>query len=176
MNKVEIVRTHFAVENQHYIEAMLATLRDEDPIREEIAGKTYRGQKDVADRYRALWIAFPDFNVSPNSFTENEKTVAEAIYTGTHKGIFNGFALTRCSFRLPIVVVFRFETATSEKITGASSLNLDYASASSVRTCAGMSLIDQEPTDYRLLFLRPIRLGIYGRGAVHNLRAATARR
>jgi steroid delta-isomerase-like uncharacterized protein len=128
MNKVEIVRTHFAVENEHDMEAMLATLRDEDPIREEIAGKTYRGQKEVADRYRALWDAFPDFNVNPVSFTENEKTVAaEAVYTGTHKGVFNGFAPTGRSFKLPIIVVFRFETPTSEKITS-ESIYLDYAS------------------------------------------------
>ena len=128
MDKVAIVRTHFEVENQHDMAAMLATLRDEDPIREEIAGKTYRGQKDVADRYRQLWDAFPDFNVTPTGFTENDTTVvAEAVYTGTHKGTFNGFAPTGRSFKLNIVVVFRFETSTSEKITS-ESIYLDYAS------------------------------------------------
>jgi steroid delta-isomerase-like uncharacterized protein len=128
MDKVAIVRTHFEVENQHDMDAMLATLRDEDPIREEIAGKTYRGQRDVADRYRQLWDAFPDFNVTPTGFTENDTTVvAEAIYTGTHKGTFNGFAPTGKSFKLNIVVVFRFETPTSDKITS-ESIYLDYAS------------------------------------------------
>ena len=128
MDKVAIVRTHFEVENQHDMAAMLATLRDEDPIREEIAGKTYRGQKDVADRYRQLWDAFPDFNVTPTGFTENDTTVvAEAVYTGTHKGTFNGFAPTGRSFKLNIVVVFRFETSTSDKITS-ESIYLDYAS------------------------------------------------
>lgn len=128
MSKVDIVRTHFEVENVHDMAAMLATLRDEDPIREEIAGKTYRGQKDVADRYQALWDAFPDFNVNPVAFTENEKTVvAEAIYTGTHKGVFNGFAPTGRSFKLKIVVVFHFETPTSSKITS-ESIYMDYAS------------------------------------------------
>jgi len=128
MSKVDIVRTHFAVENEHDMAAMLATLRDEDPIREEIAGKTYRGQKEVADRYRQLWDAFPDFNVNPVAFTENDKTVvAEAIYTGTHKGTFNGFPPKGRSFKLRIVVVFHFETPTSSKITS-ESIYLDYAS------------------------------------------------
>lgn len=128
MSKVEIVRTHFAVENEHDMGAMLATLRDEDPVREEIAGKTYRGQKDVAQRYRDLWDAFPDFKVTPVAFTENDKTVvAQAIYTGTHKGTFNGFTPTGKSFKLPIVVVFNFDSPTSQKITS-ESIYLDYAS------------------------------------------------
>jgi steroid delta-isomerase-like uncharacterized protein len=128
MSKVDIVRTHFEVENIHDVAAMLETLRGEDPIREEIAGKTYVGQKDVADRYLALWQAFPDFNVTPTGFTENEKTVvAEAIYSGTHKGVFNGFQPKGLSFKLPIVVVFRFDSPSSSKITS-ESIYLDYAS------------------------------------------------
>ena len=126
--KVDIVKTHFAVENQHDMQAMLDTLRDEDPIREEIAGKTYRGQKDVEKRYRELWDAFPDFHVNPYAFTENEKTVAaEAIYTGTHKGTYNGFPATGKSFKLKIIVVFHFETPDAPKITS-ESIYLDYAS------------------------------------------------
>ena len=128
MNKVEVVRTHFRVENLHDMDAMLATMRDEDPIREEIAGKTYRGRDDVARRYRDLWDAFPDFNVTPVGFTENETTVAaEAIYTGTHHGSYNGFAPTGRSFELRIIVVFRFETPRSSRIAS-ESIYLDYAS------------------------------------------------
>ena len=33
MSKVEVVKTHIEVENQHDMEAMLATLVDEDPVR-----------------------------------------------------------------------------------------------------------------------------------------------
>jgi steroid delta-isomerase-like uncharacterized protein len=128
MSKVDIVKKHFAVENQHDMQAMLDTLRDEDPIREEIAGKTFRGQADVERRYRELWDAFPDFHVEPYAFTENEKTVAaEAIYTGTHRGAFSGFPPTGKSFKLKIVVVFHFESPTSPKITS-ESIYLDSAS------------------------------------------------
>jgi len=128
MNKVDVVKTHFQVENLHDMDAMLATLRDEDPIREEIAGKTYRGREDVAKRYRDLWDAFPDFNVDPVAFTENETSVAaEAVYTGTHKGIYNGFAPTGRTFKLKIVVVFHFEAPDSPKIAS-ESIYLDYAS------------------------------------------------
>lgn len=126
--KEAIVRRHFAVENEHDMAAMLATLRDEDPIREEVAGKTYKGQRDVAARYQELWDAFPDFTVSPQAFTESERTVvAQAIFTGTHKGTYNGFAPTGRSFKVKIVVVFNFERADSDKITS-ESIYMDTAS------------------------------------------------
>ena len=42
------------------MDAMLAALVDEDPVREEVAGKTYRGRDAVAGRYRARFgMRFP---------------------------------------------------------------------------------------------------------------------
>jgi steroid delta-isomerase-like uncharacterized protein len=124
MTKVDVVKTHIEVENQHDMEAMLATLVDDDPVREEVAGKTFRGRDAVAGRYRALWDAFPDFTVTPQLFVEDEKTVAmEATYTGTHRGVFNGYAPTGKSFRLKIVVMFKFD---GDQIAS-ESIYLDYA-------------------------------------------------
>ncbi|MFL6823736.1 MAG: ketosteroid isomerase-related protein [Xanthobacteraceae bacterium] len=125
MSKVDVVKTHIEVENQHDMEAMLATLVDEDPVREEIAGKTFRGRDAVAGRYAALWEAFPDFTVTPQLFVEDENNVAmEAIYTGTHRGVFNGYPATGKSFRLKIVVIFRFDGSR----IASESIYLDYAS------------------------------------------------
>jgi steroid delta-isomerase-like uncharacterized protein len=124
-SKVDVVKTHIEVENQHDMQAMLATLVDEDPVREEIAGKTYRGRDAVAGRYRALWDAFPDFTVTPQLFVEDGKSVAmEAVYTGTHRGVFNGYQPTGKSFRLKIVVMFKFD---GDQIAS-ESIYLDYAS------------------------------------------------
>jgi steroid delta-isomerase-like uncharacterized protein len=124
-SKVDVVKIHIEVENQHDMQAMLATLVDENPVREEIAGKTYRGRDAVAGRYRALWDAFPDFTVTPQLFVEDEKSVAlEAIYTGTHRGVFNGYPPTGKSFRLKIVVMFKFA---GDQIAS-ESIYLDYAS------------------------------------------------
>ena len=124
MSKIDVVKTHIEVENQHDMEAMLATLVDDDPVREEVAGKTYRGRDAVAGRYRALWEAFPDFTVTPQLFVEDEKTVAmEAIYTGTHRGVFNEYAPRGKSFRLKIVVMFKFKGYQ----IASESIYLDYA-------------------------------------------------
>jgi steroid delta-isomerase-like uncharacterized protein len=124
-SKVDVVKIHIEVENQHDMQEMLATLVDENPVREEIAGRTYRGRDAVAGRYRALWDAFPDFTVTPQLFVEDEKSVAlEAIYTGTHRGVFNGHPPTGKSFRLKIVVMFKFA---GDQIAS-ESIYLDYAS------------------------------------------------
>jgi steroid delta-isomerase-like uncharacterized protein len=123
--KSDIVRRHFTVENQHDMMAMLATMRDEDPVRKEIAGRTYRGREEVAARYQELWDAFPDFRVEPQNFIEGDDDVAvQAIFSGTHLGRFNGFAPTLKSFSIPILVVFRFE---ADRIAS-ETIYLDYAS------------------------------------------------
>ena len=109
MSKADQVRHHAAVENQHDMAAMLATLADDDPVRDEVAGKVYRGVEDVAKRYAELWEAFPDFTVAPTRLTEDADTVVmEADYSGTQKGVFNGRPPTGKSFEVRIVVVFRF--------------------------------------------------------------------
>lgn len=105
--------------------AMLATMRYEDPVREEVAGKTYRGRGAVAARYRELWDAFPDFKVEPQNFIEGDRDVAvEAIFSGTHLGRFNGFAPSLKHFSMPILVVFRFD---GDRLAS-ETIHLDYAS------------------------------------------------
>lgn len=123
--KVEMVKTHIEVENQHDMDAMLATLVDEDPVRDEVAGKLYRGVEEVAGRYQALWDAFPNFKVSPYAFIESDNAVAmQAMYTGTHHGTYNGYEPTGNSFELRIVVIFKFQDGKIESET----IFLDYAS------------------------------------------------
>ena len=63
--------------------------------------------------------------MTPQLFVEDENAVAmEAIYTGTHRGVFNGYPPTGKSFRLKIVVMFRFD---GDRIAS-ESIYLDYAS------------------------------------------------
>jgi steroid delta-isomerase-like uncharacterized protein len=91
------------------MEAMLATLVDHDPIRDEVHNRVYRGREEVAARYRELWTAFPDFTVIPTRLVEGEDTVMiEADYSGTHRGTYNGVPGTGKSFKVRIVVVFSF--------------------------------------------------------------------
>ena len=110
MSKIDHVKTHIEVENKHDMEAMLATLADENPIRDEVAGQKYSGHDAVAKRYGDLWVAFPDFTVTPTALYEDgEVVIMQADYTGTHKGVFNDHPPSGESFNVRIVVVFDFE-------------------------------------------------------------------
>ena len=87
----QMVREHIVTENRHDTAAMLATLADEDPVRDEVSGKKYRGQSDVAARYEELWRAFPDFTVTPTALHDSGSVVVmQADYVGTHKGPYRG--------------------------------------------------------------------------------------
>lgn len=107
--RVQLIERHIEVENKHLMDEMLATLSDEDPIRDEVAGKRYEGREAVAGRYAELWGAFPDFNVEPVRFTEqNAVVVMEAIYTGTHWGNYLGVCGSGRSFSVRLINVFEF--------------------------------------------------------------------
>lgn len=108
--RVKLIEQHIEVENRHLMEEMLATLSDEDPVRDEAAGKVYEGRDAVAGRYAELWQSFPDFNVRPVRFTEeNGVVVMEAIYSGTHKGVYLGMPGTGKSFSIRLINVFEFK-------------------------------------------------------------------
>ena len=108
--RVKLIEQHIDVENRHLMEEMLATLSDENPVRDEVAGNVYKGKDAVAGRYAELWRAFPDFNVRPMRFTEEDGIVVmEAIYSGTHKGAYLGMEGTGQSFSIRLINVFEFK-------------------------------------------------------------------
>ena len=98
-----VVLQHVAVENQHDMEAMLATLDVESPVRDEVAGKCYEGVEAVKQRYTELWTAFPDFRVFPRQLIEEGNTIVMlADYSGTHRGQYGDAAPTGKSFNVRI--------------------------------------------------------------------------
>ena len=110
VGRTNIVRTHIEVENNHDMSAMLATLVDENPVRDEVTGKTYRGREEVAGRYAELWEAFPDFHVIPTAYIEQDNAVVMAAdYRGTHRGLYRGHAGTGKSFKVRLVNIFQFD-------------------------------------------------------------------
>lgn len=107
--KIDMVLEHLAVENDHNMEAMLATLHDDNPVRDEVAGMCYEGTDAVAGRYGALWKAFPDFLVVPRRFVEEGNSVVMlADYSGTHRGVYGEFQPTNKSFKVRIVNIIDF--------------------------------------------------------------------
>lgn len=108
--KTDVVLLHIAVENEHDMDAMLATLDDDSPVRDEVAGKCYRGRERVTGRYAELWKAFPDFRVVPlRLIEEGDSVVMLADYYGTHHGPYGDFPPTGGSFKVRIVNVIDFK-------------------------------------------------------------------
>jgi steroid delta-isomerase-like uncharacterized protein len=117
---IDCVLQHLAVENQHNMDAMLATLDGENSVRDEVAGKCYEGNKAVASRYAELWKAFPDFNVFPRRLIEGPDCVVMlADYSGTHLGPystlnFGVFKPSEKKFNIKLVNIIDFH---GDKIT-----------------------------------------------------------
>ena len=110
IRRTNLVRTHIEVENNHDMSAMLATLVDENPVRDEVTGKIYRGREEVAGRYAELWEAFPNFHVIPTAFIEQDTAVVmTADYSGTHRGLYRAHAGTGKSFKVRLVNIFQFD-------------------------------------------------------------------
>lgn len=117
--RADCVLHHIAVENQHDMEAMCATLDHNDSVRDEVAGQCYRGIEAVAERYAALWRAFPDFCVVPRRLLEDGDTVVlVADYSGTHLGPYGPYAPTgkKFSVRLVNLIDFRGDKISRETI------------------------------------------------------------
>ena len=109
-SKSAVVAHHVDVENQHDMDAMLATLVDENPIRDEVTGKAYRGVEAVAGRYAELWKAFPDFTATITQLIEKDDDVVMAAdFTGTHRGVYKGHEPTDRAFKVRLVNIFHFE-------------------------------------------------------------------
>lgn len=124
MSKKDHVKEHIEVENQQDMDAMVATLAEEDPVRDEVAGKKYVGREAVAQRYADLWVAFPDFHVEVTNLHEiDDIVVMEANFSGTMKGVFNGHQPTGKHFKLRLVNIFGFD---GDKIAS-ETIFLDYA-------------------------------------------------
>jgi steroid delta-isomerase-like uncharacterized protein len=108
-NRIDTVLEHIAVENQHDMEAMLATLDGDSPVRDEVAGKCYEGIEGVKGRYAELWHAFPDFTVVPRRLIEQgDSVVMLADFFATHMGRYGNFDPTRKHFNVRIVNIIDF--------------------------------------------------------------------
>lgn len=101
--RINAVLEHVAVENQHDMKAMLATLDGDEPVRDEVYGKCYQGLSQVEQRYADLWEAFPDFTVFPRQLIEQGDTVVMlADYSGTHLGPYGNAPPTGKAFKVRI--------------------------------------------------------------------------
>lgn len=107
-----LLQRHIAAENQHTMEATLATLH-EDCVFEDVAtGQVFRGRAGAEAYYRQWWSAF-DVTASrapgqKSYWTEDGSYIAEATFRGVHHGAFLGVAPSFRAIELPFVVIVAF--------------------------------------------------------------------
>ncbi len=107
---LEVLNKHLKAENQHDMEATLATLHPECIFEDIALNQIYSGRQGAGDYYKLWWEAFDLIVVSEKRyFTDNETIIAEPRYTGTHIGNFYGLAPTgkKIDFKLAVIISFR---------------------------------------------------------------------
>lgn len=105
------IEDHLAAESTQNLEALLAGMTEDcynlvvcDP------SPLYQGPSEVAQRYRALWAAFPDLHVQLRRVVavEGEIAVTEHVLSGTHLGPLFGVAPTGRSVHVDTTVIWEF--------------------------------------------------------------------
>ena len=115
--RLAVLEDHLEAESSHDMDRVLDGFTDD--CFNDIAGfpERFVGPEKVAERYRLLWQAFPDFNVQIHRFlsADEDCIVTENQWTGTHRGPFFGIPPTGRRVRIRSLVAWHFR---GDKIWG----------------------------------------------------------
>lgn len=115
--RLAVLEDHLEAESSHDMDRVLDGFTED--CFNDIAGfpERFVGPEKVAERYRLLWDAFPDFNVKIHRFlsADADCIVTENQWTGTHRGSFFGIPPTGKRVRIRSLVAWHFR---DDKIWG----------------------------------------------------------
>ncbi len=115
--RLAVLEDHLEAESSHDMDRVLDGFTDD--CFNDIAGfpERFVGPEKVAERYRLLWEAFPDFNVKIHRYlsADEDCIVTENQWTGTHRGSFFGIPPTDKRVRIRSLVAWHFR---DDKIWG----------------------------------------------------------
>ena len=102
---------HLGAENNHRLDATLATLTPDCVFEDVALQRTFHGHAGAGEYYQLWWSAF-DIQVERGGgsyWISDDLYVAEPVYSGTHVGEFLGIAPTHqpVRFRFVVFVTFR---------------------------------------------------------------------
>ena len=112
------MRDVVAAMNAHDIEKYLSFATD-DVIAENVAmGVIIRGKEEYRNNLKLLFAAFPDYRIELTShFASGNRSCAEAVASGTHKGDFMGIPATGKTFSVRGVSVAELREGKASRIT-----------------------------------------------------------
>ncbi|WP_167759530.1 ester cyclase [Mycobacterium sp. PS03-16] len=106
-HREQVVRHHIAVENDHDVEAVIATFHSP---RYEVNGEPSDGADAVRDLLQSLMHGFPDLHAETTRLRHlDDGVVAEGTIGGTHHGEWAGIPPTGHRFDVPVVGIFEFD-------------------------------------------------------------------
>jgi steroid delta-isomerase-like uncharacterized protein len=102
-----IVMQHAEAENQHDVEATIATFHRP---RYEVNGVPSDGEQAVRELLQGLMTGFPDLHVEIGNMRHADDAVfGETLITGTHDGEWAGIAPTGRRVEVPVAAIFEFD-------------------------------------------------------------------
>ena len=102
-----IVTQHADAENQHDVEATIATF---DRPRYEVNGTPSDGEQAVRELLQGLMTGLPDLHVEIGKMRHADDAVfGESLITGTHDGEWAGIPPTGRRVEVPVAAIFEFD-------------------------------------------------------------------
>jgi len=101
------VRLHAEAENQHDVEATIATFHQP---RYEFNGKPSDGAQAVRELLQGFMRGFSDFRIEPGRLRHlDDGVLVEGVITGTHDGEWAGIPPTGREVNIPVAGIFEFD-------------------------------------------------------------------
>jgi steroid delta-isomerase-like uncharacterized protein len=108
--RIALVEEHIRLENQHDLEAIMATYATSAHYDDEPYDEHHAGNQQVRQYYARLMHALPDLRIEvERRHASEEAVVVECIISGTHLGTWRGLPATGRKVRFPLCAVYTFD-------------------------------------------------------------------
>lgn len=106
----KIVHAHIEAENEHNLEAVLATWGDSIIFDDASGGQKYVGAEDVRNNYDSLFSGFPDMKIDiKKEHILDNVIILEVDMMGTHQGSWIGIPPTNKYAKFAVCALFEFD-------------------------------------------------------------------
>ena len=108
--RIALVEQHIRLENEHNLEAVLATFGDTARYDDEAWSEHYQGRNGVRQFYEQLMKALPDLEIDvQRRHVTDEAVLVEVIIRGTHLGGWRGLPATGRRVEFPLCGIYTFD-------------------------------------------------------------------
>jgi steroid delta-isomerase-like uncharacterized protein len=110
--RLTIVAEHIARENEHDLEAIIATFGEAARYDDEPWDAHYVGQQEVREFYAQLLRALPDLHINVRRrYVAEEAIIVDVTIRGRHMGAWRGLPATGRQIEFPLCGIYTFDEA-----------------------------------------------------------------